>query len=311
MQQLKGIIPPMVTPLTDQDTLDTLGLERLIDHILAGGVDGLFVLGSSGEAASLCTSLSKKLIEAAIRHVAGRVPVLVGITDTCLGDCLTKAFYAADQGAQAVVMAAPYYFPISQDDLLRFTEKVAKASPLPVFIYNMPSCTKVAYEIQTLQRLAEMPNICGIKDSSGDMHYFHRLIDLTAVRPDWSVLIGPEELLAEAVMMGGHGGVCGGANIFPELYKALYDAAARGAVEQTQKLHRFVIELSKVIYNGGYLPGVKYALEHLGICSGYAAEPLRGPSANQQRKIIEFVDAFEWNQDNHHELKSLRKIKMR
>ena len=172
MQQLKGIIPPMVTPLTDQETLYTSGLERLIERILAGGVDGLFVLGSSGEAASLSTSLSKKLIEATIRHVAGRVPVLIGITDTCLSDCLAKAFYAADQGAEAVVMAAPYYFPINQNDLFLFTEKVAKASPLPVFIYNMPDCTKVSYSIETVQKLTEIPNVYGIKDSSGDMHYF-------------------------------------------------------------------------------------------------------------------------------------------
>ena len=311
MQQLKGIIPPMVTPLTDQETLDTSGLERLIEHILDGGVNGLFVLGSSGEAASLPESLQKQLIARTIGQVAGRVPVLVGITDTCLRDCLARANYAADHGASAVVLSAPYYFPIGQKELLSFTEKAVNACPLPAFIYNMPDYTTVAYEIDTLKRLAEHPNIHGIKDSSGDMQYFHRLIDLASGRPDWSVLIGPEELLAEAIMMGGHGGVCGGANIFPRLYQLLYEAVCRKNMDDVQQLHRLVMVISKSIYNGNFLPSVKCALECLAICSGCIAEPLHCPSPKHQKEIADFLETFEDIKSPQKSILNKRKIMSR
>lgn len=308
MQKLSGIIPPMITPLAGQEKLDDAGLERLIEHILDGRVKGLFVLGSSGEAASLTEPLRRAVVTQTVRQVAGRVPVLVGITDTCLSDCLAAARYAADQGAAAVVMAAPYYFPISQDDLYAFTLKVASAAPLPVYVYNMPGCTKVVYEPETLRRLADCPNIVGVKDSSGDMNYFRRVVALTAERPDWSILIGPEDLLAEAILMGGHGGVCGGANIFPRLYQELYEAAAQKNLEQMSRLHRLVMDLSKTIYAEGYLPGVKHALQCLNLCSGCVAEPMRRPSASRQQKIAAFLTAFEWQKPQQRLSETPRKV---
>ena len=308
MQKLSGIIPPMITPLSGQDKLDDAGLERLIEHILCGRVKGLFVLGSSGEAASLPEPLRKAVVTQTVRQVAGRVPVLVGITDTCLSDCLAAAQFAADRGAAAVVMAAPYYFPISQDDLYAFTLKIASASPLPVYVYNMPGCTKIVYEPETLRRLADCPSIAGVKDSSGDMNYFRRLVALTAIRPDWSILVGPETLLAEAILMGGHGGVCGGANIFPHLYQELYEAAAKKNVEQISRLQGLVMDLSETLYAEGYLPGVKHALQCLDICSGCVAEPMRRPSANRQQKIAAFLAAFEWRQTQGLHAETPRKV---
>ncbi len=108
---LRGIIPPMVTPLLDRDTLDVAGLERLIEHILSGGVHGLFILGTTGEAPSLSYRLRYELIERVCRQVKGRVPVLVGITDTCFTESLNTANKARDAGAQAVVLAPPRSTP--------------------------------------------------------------------------------------------------------------------------------------------------------------------------------------------------------
>lgn len=294
MKQLKGIIPPLVTPLADQNKLDASGLENLIEHILDAGVNGLFVLGSSGEASSLPESMRNSVVQKVMAQVAGRVPVLVGISSTCLADCLATAHYAADQGAEALVMAAPYYYPISQDDLRLFTQRVAKASPLPLYIYNMPNCTKVVYQIETLERLAECETIKGVKDSGGDMVYFHRLLKLSAIRPDWSFLIGPEELLAEAVLLGGHGGVCGGANLFPQLYQSLYEAAINKDTDTILSLHNRVMDVSNAIYGDGYLSGLKYALQCRGVCSGVIAEPLHSPPEHRKRIIAEFIAEFQY-----------------
>ncbi|HXG48497.1 MAG TPA: dihydrodipicolinate synthase family protein, partial [Methylomirabilota bacterium] len=198
---LRGIVPPLVTPLRDRDTLDAAGLERLIEHVLGGGVAGLFLLGTTGEGPSLSYRLRHELIERACHQVAGRVPVLVGITDTSFTETLNMARRAASAGAQAVVLAAPYYFPAGQPELLEYLEDLVPQLPLPLFLYNMPSLTKVSFGEEIVRRALDMERIVGIKDSSGDMLYFHRLLRLTRARSDWSVLIGPEELMGEAVLM--------------------------------------------------------------------------------------------------------------
>ena len=154
------------------------------------------------------------------------MPVLVGVTDTSFVETVNLAAHAADAGAQAVVLAAPYYFPAGQPELLEYLEDIAGELPLPVFLYNMPSHTKLIFEPETVRRALDMPNIVGMKDSSAQMIYFHKLArSLAAERPDLSLLVGPEELLGEAVLLGRHGGVCGGANLFPRLYVELYEAA--------------------------------------------------------------------------------------
>ncbi|MHC4370339.1 MAG: dihydrodipicolinate synthase family protein, partial [Planctomycetota bacterium] len=198
---LCGIIPPLVTPLLDRDTLDTAGLERLIEHVLAGGVHGLFILGTTGEAPSLSYRLRYELIDRVCRQVSGRVPVLVGITDTSFVESVNIARKAEDAGARAVVLAPPYYFPAGQMELLEYLKHLTAELPLPVFLYNMPSHTKLVFEPETIRAAADFPGVAGIKDSSGNMMYFRRLQALLRDRPDFSVLMGPEELLAEAVLL--------------------------------------------------------------------------------------------------------------
>ena len=117
--KLHGIVPPLVTPLKDRDTLDVEGLQRLVEHILAGGVHGLFILGTSGETPSLSYRLRRELIARVCRQVGDRLPVLVGVTDTSIRETLDLAGCAAEAGAQAVVVAPPYYFPVSQEELIR------------------------------------------------------------------------------------------------------------------------------------------------------------------------------------------------
>ncbi len=275
---LRGIIPPLVTPLLDRDTLDEAGLERLIEHVLAGGVHGLFILGTTGEAPSLSYRLRHELIDRVCRHVAGRVPVLVGITDTSFVESANIARKAKDAGAQAVVLAPPYYFPAGQMELLEYLKHLTAELSLPVFLYNMPSHTKLVFEPETIRAAAGFPGVAGVKDSSGNMMYFRRLQALLRDHPDFSVLMGPEELLAEAVLLGGHGGVCGGANLLPALYVELYNAAHAKDLPRVEELHAKVMELSTSIYHVGryqssFLKGLKCALSCVGICSDFLAEP--------------------------------------
>jgi 4-hydroxy-tetrahydrodipicolinate synthase len=290
-QPLRGIVPPMITPLRDRDTLDVAGLEKVIEHILAGGVSGLFILGTTGEGPSLGYRLRRDLIEHTCRLVQRRVPVLVGITDTAFVESVALARRAAEAGADAVVLAPPYYLPEGQPELREYLEHLLPELPLPLFLYNMPPLTKVSFEPETVRWALQQPRILGMKDSSGDMMYFSRLLELKNQRPDWTLLIGPEELLAESVLLGGHGGVNGGANIFPRLYVELHAAAARGDLQRVRELHSLVIQISERIYTVGQHPssvikGIKCAVSCLGLAGDFMAEPFHR-FRGSERKIIE------------------------
>ncbi len=289
-QPLHGIIPPIITPLKDRDTLDVAGLERLIAHMLAGGIHGIFALGTTGEAPSLSYHLRREMVERTCRFVAGRAPVLVGVTDTSFVESVRLAQFAAEQGAQAVVLSAPYYFPVGQPELIEYVEDLVPELPLPVFLYNMPSHTKVTFELETVRRAMQQERIAGLKDSSGNMVYFHQLIGLLNERPDWSLLVGPEELLGESVLLGGHGGVCGGANLCPQLYVELYEAAARRDVPRVMELHAQVMRISGTIYKVGrygsaFIKSVKCALSVLGICDDFLAEPFHRFREKERERV--------------------------
>jgi dihydrodipicolinate synthase/N-acetylneuraminate lyase len=225
---LCGIVPPMLTPLLDRDTLDEPGLARLTEHILAGGVSGLFILGTTGEGPSLSYRLRREMIERTCRLVSGRVPVLVSITDTAFVESVALGRAAAEKGANALVLAPPYYIPEGQPELREYLSHLLPELPLPLFLYNMPPLTKVHLELDTIRWAMDQPGVVGMKDSSGDMMYFNRVLGVVRQRSDWPLLIGPEQLLAQATLLGGHGGVHGGGNLFPRLYVTLFDAARRG-----------------------------------------------------------------------------------
>jgi 4-hydroxy-tetrahydrodipicolinate synthase len=277
---LSGIIPPLLTPLRARDELDTPGLKRLIDHVLQGGVHGLFLLGTTGEGPSLSYRLRREVVEQSCAHVAGRVPVLVGITDTAFAESVNLAEHAADCGAAAVVVAPPYYLAPSQQELRDYIFDLMTEMPLPLVLYNMPGLTKVPFEIPTVEAAMEHDGIIGIKDSSGDMIYVQKLLRLAARRSDWSVLIGPEELTAEGVLLGARGGVSGGANLLPRLFVDMYHAARSSDLPRVRKLQSEIMQLGELLYHhnqtrGGWILGLKEALAQLEICHALPAPPLR------------------------------------
>ena len=236
LRPLKGIIPPMVTPLASLNALDHRGTEAIIEHILSGGVHALFILGTTGEGPALSYAVRRELIERTCRQVGTRVPVLVGVTDTSYVETLRLAEHAAHSGASAVVAAPPYYFPVSQSDLLRLIEGWARESALPVYLYNQPALTKIDFDPQTVKIASDIPNIYGLKDSSGEISYIKEVLALLGEKPEFSVLVGPEHLLAEALMCGANGGVPGGANIFPKASCAGLSGLLRGRIRGDGKI---------------------------------------------------------------------------
>lgn len=292
MEKIKGIIVPMITPLKgDGDCeIDREGAERLAEHIIAGGAHALFLLGTTGEAQSLPYTARYELVETVCRQVRGRVPVLVGITDTSMDESLKLAAHARKCGAAGAVAAAPYYFAPSQQELIEYYTALADRVCLPLYLYNMPSHVKVFLEAKTVAALAEHPNIVGLKDSSANMTYFETLLYMLRGKSGFTLYVGPEELTGECVLMGADGGVNGGANMFPQLYVGMFDAASRHDVERVRELQCRIMEVSTSLYNIGkygssYLKGVKCALSLMGICGDYMAYPYRRFRAEERERV--------------------------
>ena len=294
-KKFSGIVPPLATPLLDHQTLDTKGTSRLLRYVLDGGVHGLFILGTTGEAPSLSYRLRHQLVEQAVGEVAGQVPVLVCVTDSSLEEAKHFAIKAEQLGADALVVASPFYYPAGQESLMSFVHQLLEVTDIPLFLYNIPSHSPHVFSQETILRLLEHPQIAGYKDSTGSMMAFHRLHPYFTKYPGKTYLLGPEELLAESVLMGADGGVNAGANLFPGLYVRLYEAAKAGEIERMKMLHSQVMEVSHHLYQDGktVIQGCKYGLANLGICKETVALPLASLTETEKAGMRQFLETFE------------------
>lgn len=295
---LCGIIPPLVTPLKDNETLDVESLERLIEHLIAGGVHGLFILGTTGEEQSLSYDVRQLMIRESARINNGRLPLLVCVTDTSMVESVRLARVAADCGADGVVSAPPYYFATGQPELAQFYEELVPQLPLPAFLYNMPSHVKVSFAPDTVRRIAQNPRVIGFKDSSANAVYFQSVMYKMKERRDFAMLVGPEEITGECVLSGAHGGINGGANMFPELYVAMYEAARERDINRVVQLQQYIMQISTSIYTVGkhgssYLKGLKCALSLLGIINDdFVASPFYKFEEQERDKIRQALAAL-------------------
>ena len=298
---LHGIIPPMVTPLLENGNLDIKGLSRLIKHLCRGGIHGIFLLGTTGEGPSLSHELRKQVISEACAIIKKRIPVLVCITDTSFNESLEIALHAAEAGADYLVVAPPYYFPISQGEMQDYLETLAPRLPLPFLMYNMPSCTKLHLSLETVIKAKELGSI-GIKDSSGNREYLFSLLEEFQHDPTFSIITGNEAFLPELIQKGGCGAVAGGANFFPKLFVALYDACLANNTEAISKHMQRVQWISDTIYDVGkeeskYVKGTKSTLSVMGICDDYAAQPIGRFNATERAQITEFLKDFSYEDE--------------
>ncbi|WP_405406051.1 dihydrodipicolinate synthase family protein [Streptomyces sp. NBC_01104] len=223
-----GVIPPVVTPLTADGELDRPSLERVVGHLLDGGVSGLFALGSSGETAYLTPGQQDDVIEVITAAAAGQVPVLVGAIETTTNRAVERANRAAELGADAVVVTAPFYTRTHDLEIDRHFRDIAAAVDLPLLAYDVPVCVHSKLDPELLLPLAADGVLAGVKDSSGDDGSFRRLVIGARELPDFSVLTG-HELVVDAMMLGGaDGSVPGLGNVDPHGYVRLHEAAVRG-----------------------------------------------------------------------------------
>jgi 4-hydroxy-tetrahydrodipicolinate synthase len=252
----------MISPLTAGGTIDAAGLAAHVDRLIEGGVDGIFVLGTSGEGPLLGVDHTRQVIQRTAAAAGGRVPVLAGALEPSTLRTTEAIRIASDYGADAAVVTTPYYIEADDSGIRDHFLNVASRSPLPVVLYNIPSKTHHTLTPAIVAELVGTPNIVGIKDSHGDWDAFQRLLALR--RPGFSVLQGAEFLSARSVLAGADGLVPGLSNVFPALFAALLAAGRAGNSEEAQALQAQADQLGTLHTHGHWLACLKYAVSRVG-----------------------------------------------
>jgi 4-hydroxy-tetrahydrodipicolinate synthase len=283
------VVPPLISPLTPSGEPDAGAIGALVEHVLAGGCSGLFVLGGCGEGAWLTPSQRGGVIRASVRAARGRVPVLAGVMLPATGPAADAARQAAAEGADAVVVGSPYYFGVDGSAQRRHVEAVAAAAGLPALLYNIPQCTHHVLTPATVTALAEDPRILGIKDSAGDFETFLGYLEAKSRRSgQFRVLQGHESLAAASLLQGGDGLVPGLANVAPDLLVTLSGTATAGDVAGTARLQAALADLGAIYATGHWLPALKAAAALLGLGDGRPSPPLL-PADDEQRVAVAAV----------------------
>ncbi|WP_214409005.1 dihydrodipicolinate synthase family protein [Sphaerisporangium fuscum] len=256
---LTGVIPPVCTPLTPNLEVDTGSLTRLVDHLLDGGVDGLFVLGSTSEVAFLPDGHRRTVLDTVIGHVAGQVPVLAGVIDMTTPRVLDHTRVAVEAGAAAIVVTAPFYTRTHPVEIEAHFRALAARAGVPVYAYDLPVSVHSKLGAGMLLDLAADGVLAGLKDSSGDDGNLRGLLLERRERADvgsFSVLTGSELTVDSAMWMGADGAVPGLGNVDPHGYVRLVRAAARGDWEAAREEQERLVRLFRLAFVGGTRMGL-------------------------------------------------------
>lgn len=284
----KGIIPAVITPLKGDGRFNEKAMRKLISYLIDGGVHGLFVVGTTGEFYGLTPEEKRDIFSVAVEETRGRVPVYAGTNGITTRETVALTRIARDCRVDAVSVLTPMFLLPSQDQLIRHYQTVAESTSLPVILYNNPPKTSVSLTPATVARLAEVPNIVGIKDSSGDMTVTAEYIRLTRHIEGFSVLMGRDTLIYGALCYGAAGSIAACANVAPRLCADIYDKFVTGDLKGSLEA-QFRLAPLRIAFNLGTFPAViKESLNLLGIEAGPCMEPA-GPMTDDERASLRKV----------------------
>ncbi|AWW39670.1 dihydrodipicolinate synthase family protein [Streptomyces cadmiisoli] len=247
---LTGVVPPVCTPLTPDREVDVRSLRRLVDHLAAGGVRGLFVLGSTSEAAYLTDRQRSLVVRTVADHLAGRLPLLAGAIDMTTPRVLDHVEAVTAAGADAVVVTAPFYTRTHPAEIARHYRLIAAASPVPVFAYDIPAAVHTKLPADLVLELAAGKVLAGLKDSSGDLTGFRQVVTGVRARPGltgFSVLTGSETVVDAALSLGADGAVPGLANVDPHGYVRLDRLCRAGDRERARAEQERLVALFDIV----------------------------------------------------------------
>jgi 4-hydroxy-tetrahydrodipicolinate synthase len=268
----------MVTPFTPDGRIDEPAVDRIVAHLIKGGVHGIFPLGTTGEAASIPTADKRQLITTTVQLVAKRAVVYAGIAGNSFRESIDAAKAYADLGVSAVVAHMPSYYPLTDEQIESYFLRLADQVPLPLVLYNIPATTHQSIPLDAIDRLRRHTNIVALKDSANDANRISDLLRLTGGRDGFPILIGNSAHFTHGLKHGGLGLVPSGAHLAPELYRAMFEAAMAGRWTEVEQLQHQTDAIC-----AGYLKGrtlgqglaaLKVLMEERGLCGRTMLPPL-------------------------------------
>ena len=288
--RIHGIIPPVATPMKDNEDLDIPRLKWFLDHLIAAGVHGVFVLGTNSEFYALDEREKQEVIATAVAHVNKRVPVYAGTGAETTREVVRLTQMAEREGADGVSVITPYFISPTQQEIYDHYRRIAEHTSLPVILYNNPgTCGGVKIEVDTVARLAQIPNVLAVKDSSGDLQ---NTVEYIRVVPErFSVLMGRDTLIYSALQMGARGAVPATGNVAPALLAEIYNAFRRGDQEASRAAQLRLNPLRLALGLGTAPGAVKAALHLLGKSLGPCRSPVAGLSAEKAPKMRAALEA--------------------
>ena len=281
---LKGVLPAMITPLTKKGTVNEKALRKLIEFLIKGGVHGIFAIGTTGEFYCLSDEEYRMILEVTKDQVKGRVPVYAGANHITTRGCIRLAEIAEDVGVDALSVLTPMFISPNQDQLVKHYKTIASSTKLAIILYNNQPKTGVTITPATVATLADVKNIVGIKDSTGDMTNTAEYIRLTRDK-NFKVMIGRDTLIHACLCYGGAGAVAACANVAPRICADIYDKYVAGDVKGSLEA-QFRLAPLRIAFNLGTFPTViKESLELLGIEAGPCFDPVGPMSAEEKAKL--------------------------
>lgn len=271
-EMIKGIIPPIITPMNEDESFNEKEFRNQIERQIEGGVHGLFCYGTNGECYALNTEEKEAILKACVDQVKGRVPVYAGTGCITTKETVEMSKRAEALGADVLSVITPYFAAVSQDELYEHYEAVAEAVKIPIVLYNIPARTGCSIAPETVARLADIDNIVGAKDSSGNWDNLKAYIELTRDK-DFAVLSGNDSLILSALKEGGKGGIAGCANVYPHNMVAIYECFKKGDLEGAQKAQDAIASFRACFKYGNPNTIVKTAVGLLGYPVGKCRKP--------------------------------------
>jgi dihydrodipicolinate synthase/N-acetylneuraminate lyase len=289
-KKISGVIVPMVTPFTASGRIDEQMAERLINYLIEGGTSP-FILGTTGESASISYPQRLLLVKTVVKVTSGRTKTFAGISSNSLETSIAAAKNYFDEGIDVVVAHPPCYYPIDADQMLHYFEKLADNLPGPLILYNITSVTHCSIPLTVVDKLSHHKKILGIKDSERDEKRLDESLKMWSDRDDFVHLVGWGVKIAYGLLNGSKGIVPSTGNIVPQLYRELYDAVHNGDRDQVKKLQVILDNISRFYQKdrnlGQSLVALKVILNELGLCQKNVLPPLLKLSKQDEKKIVD------------------------
>ena len=284
-----GVVVPMITPFTPGGELDEPAVRRIVEHLIEGGVAGVFVLGTTGEEASLSMPSRAQLVDITVEQVKGRAAVYAGISHNCLASSVELATTCRQAGVDVLVARLPTYYALNGDEQRAYFEALIERIPGPLMLYNISGTTHMTTPLDVVAALSHHPKVVGIKDSDNDLPRLEKLLEQHGSRRDFSILVGVTSLSAKVLSLGADGLVPSLGNLVPDMCQGLYEGALQGNSAAVDVYQRKLDDLAALLRSGYSLAQslgrFKSAMDALSLCGPSVLPPLQPLSQPEQAEM--------------------------